>query len=169
MCHCHHFKRASVVLNAFTLLCLRQRHLSLEHGSSSHTENSVLIQKISTHTHTTSWWAAFCFYSLELWLFKAPDINRTVFYVCRCSWLLSLSAVHPLPDFPSFISLVNILSFVHTSCFPTYLSVDIWVASILRLLGTCYFKWICKFKSSVSILQGYTQKGDCWITWWFHL
>lgn len=52
MCHCHHFKRASVVFNEFAVLCLRQRHLSLEHGSSSHTENFILIQKCFSFSTT---------------------------------------------------------------------------------------------------------------------
>lgn len=38
-------------------------------------------------------------------------------------------ACHPLSDLPSSIGLVNIPLFVHTSCFPTYPSVDMWVAS----------------------------------------
>lgn len=83
--------------------------------------------------------------------------------------LQAVCALHPLSDLPSSIGLVNIPLFVHTSCFPTYTSVDMWVASTRRLLGTCYFKWIHKSESLASTLQGYTQKGDYWITWWFHL
>lgn len=47
MCHRHHLKRASVVLNAFTVLGLRQRHLSLEHDSSFHTEIPYLLRNAS--------------------------------------------------------------------------------------------------------------------------